>query len=103
MGMECALLMFKAWFYLSKYPRCRLPRLQSKWASWSRGVFNSEVIFRNAFNGVPHNSFHFHDPLAFQLIYLPTYCVESVSLILKLVQNDRHIYERQKGQESFYL
>ena len=96
--MECALLMFKAWFYLSKYPRCRLPRLQLV-----QGVFNSEFIFRNAFNGVSHNSFHFHDPLAFQLIYLPTYCAESVSHILKLVQNDRHIYERQKRQESFYL
>lgn len=68
-----------------------------------QGVFNSEFIFRNAFNGVSHNSFNFHDPLAFQIIYLPTYCVESVSLILKLVQNGRHIYERQKGQESFYL
>ena len=102
--MECALLLFKAWFYLSKYRRCRLPRLQSKWANWSRDrPGNSEFVFRNVFSGVSHHSFHFHDPLAFQLIYLSTYCVEFVSLILKLVQNGRLIYESQKGQESFYL
>ena len=101
MGVECALLIFKAWFYLCKYPGCRLLRLQSKLANWCRGRFTQNSFFAMFLMVFLFTPFFFMIcSVEFQLIYLTTYCVKSVSLILKLVQNDCRIYENNKGKNS---